>query len=175
LTGRAKKRDFVMAITSQRKETGNMAAGGRNSAHADRRTAMALNSSSLWFWARTVGGTAVATLALAGALAATPALAGDAVALLESLAAQSQRLELMKYAHAGQVIRLGPDQTLVLSYKDSCVRETITGGIVTIGTDQSEVRSGEVTRMRGQCVVGRVDITDGQVSVGGRSFRGLTH
>jgi hypothetical protein len=136
---------------------------------------MALNSSSSWFRAGTVGWTAVAALAFAGALAATPALAGDAVALIESLAGQSQRVELMKYAHAGQVIRLGPDQTLVLSYKDSCVRETITGGTVTIGTDQSEVRSGEVTRMRGQCVVGRVDITDGQVSVGGRSFRGLTH
>ena len=136
---------------------------------------MALNSSSLWFRARTVGQTAVATLAFAGALAATPALAGDAVALIESLAGQSQRVELMKYAHAGQVIRLGPDQTLVLSYRDSCVRETITGGTVTIGTDQSEVRSGEVTRMGGQCVVGRVDIMDGQVSVGGRSFRGLAH
>jgi len=81
----------------------------------------------------------------------------------------------MKYAHAGQVIRLGPDQTLVLSYKDSCVRETITGGTVTIGTDQSEVQSGEVTRMRGPCVVGRVDISNGEFSVGGRSFRGLTH
>ena len=136
---------------------------------------MALNSSSLWFRARTVGQTAVATLAFAGALAATPALAGDAVALIESLAGQSQRVELMKYAHAGQVIRLGPDQTLVLSYRDSCVRETITGGTVTIGTDQSEVRAGEVTRMGGQCVVGRVDIRDGQVSVGGRSFRGLAH
>ena len=37
---------------------------------------MALNSSSLWFRARTVGRTTVATLAFAGALAATPALAG---------------------------------------------------------------------------------------------------
>jgi hypothetical protein len=164
-----------MAITSRRKETGNMAVGGRNSVHADRRTAMALNSSSFWFRARTVGRTAVATLAFAGALAATPALAGGAVALIESLASQSQRVELMKYAHAGQVIRLGPDQTLVLSYKDSCVRETITGGTVTIGTNQSEVQSGEVTRMRGPCVVGRVDISNGEFSVGGRSFRGLTH
>jgi len=55
------------------------------------------------------------------------------------------------------------------------VRETITGGTVTIGTDQSEVQSGEVTRMRGPCVVGRVDISNGEFSVGGRSFRGLTH
>jgi hypothetical protein len=174
LTGRAKKRDFVMAITSQRKGQYGIG-GGRNSVHADRRTAMALNSSSLWFRAGTVGRTPVAALAFAGALAATPALAGDAAVLIESLAGQSQRVELMTYAHAGQVIRLGPDQTVVLSYKDSCVRETITGGTVTIGTHQSEVQSGEVTRMRGQCVVGRVDITDGQVSAGGRSFRGLTH
>jgi hypothetical protein len=28
----------------------------------------------------------------------------------------------------------------------SCVRETITGGTVTIGTDQSEVKAGKVTR-----------------------------
>jgi hypothetical protein len=33
----------------------------------------------------------------------------------------------------------------------SCVRETITGGTVTIGTDQSEVKAGKVTRTKLDC------------------------
>ena len=46
-----------------------------------------------------------------------PAFAGDApVALIEGLTSPSQRVELMTYAHVGQVIHLSTDQTMVLSY-----------------------------------------------------------
>jgi hypothetical protein len=47
----------------------------------------------------------------------------------------------MAYAHVGQVIHLNADQTMVLSYGDTCLRETIPGGTITIGTGQSEVLS----------------------------------
>jgi hypothetical protein len=33
----------------------------------------------------------------------------------------------MDYVQAGQIIRLGPHETIVLSYMSSCLRETITG------------------------------------------------
>ena len=116
----------------------------------------------------------LATLAFAGALAVIPAFAGNGVALIERLSGPSQRVELMTYAHAGQVIHLGADQTMVLSYRDTCIRETITGGTITIGTGQSEVRSAAMLeRVQNTCELRKVDVsrTEGH---GGRAFRGLS-
>jgi hypothetical protein len=125
------------------------------------------------FAARTVGQTGLAALAFAGALSVAPAAAGNEVALIESIASQSQRVELMEYARVGKVIRLSRDQTLVVSYRDSCVREIITGGTVTIGTEQSEVRSGEITRIKGQCTIGKLELTKQLINdAGSRVFRG---
>jgi hypothetical protein len=133
---------------------------------------MATNSSAL---SRCPAGTArhawLAILAIAGALAVTPAAADPAVALIESLTSNSQRVELMQYVRAGQVIRLSPNQTMVLSYRASCVRESITGGTVTIGTEQSEVRSGEVRRTKGQCGTGKIELKDGEIDTGGKAYR----
>jgi hypothetical protein len=39
----------------------------------------------------------------------------------------------------------------MLSYLHSCIRETITGGVVTVGIDQSEVQAGKVTRTKLDC------------------------
>lgn len=50
----------------------------------------------------------------------------------------------MDYVEPGQVIRLGAADGLVLGYLKSCWRETITGGTVTVGTEQSQVAGGEV-------------------------------
>jgi hypothetical protein len=120
--------------------------------------------------------TGLATLAFAAALAVTPAAAGDPVALVESITSLSQRMELMTYAHVGQVIRLSPDQTMVLSYRDSCVRETVTGGTITVGTEQSDVRSGQVNRIQGHCATGKkVERSVGETNAGGRTFRGVAH
>jgi hypothetical protein len=71
------------------------------------------------------------------------------VALVES--SNSPAVELMDYLQAGQIIRLNAHETIVISYMRSCVRETITGGTVSIGTDSSEVHSGKVTRVRVAC------------------------
>jgi hypothetical protein len=75
---------------------------------------MATSSALSHFPARTVSRTGFAAL-FAGALAVSPAFAGDGVALIEGLTSPSQRVELMIYAHVGQVIRLSSDQTIVLS------------------------------------------------------------
>jgi hypothetical protein len=77
----------------------------------------------------------------------------------------------MNYLHLGQVIRLNNRETLVLSYKASCVRETITGGTVTVGLDRSQVQSGEVQRSVGRCGEGKSQLT-GAPSIAGRTFRG---
>jgi hypothetical protein len=133
---------------------------------------MATNSSALArFPAKTVGQVVLAALVFAAALAVAPAAAEPAAALIESLTSNFQRVELMDYARTGQVIRLSPGQTMVLSYGASCVRETITGGTVTVGTEQSEVRSGDVKRVNGSCGAGKVELTAAP-SIAGRIFRG---
>jgi hypothetical protein len=119
----------------------------------------------------------LATLAAAGAVAMIASAAAAApleVALVEGLTSNSPGVELMDYVQAGQIIRLGPHETIVLSYMSSCLRETITGGTVTVGTDWSEVQSGEVKRVRGQCDVGKMVLTGAQSHIGGRTFRGPT-
>src|SRR6516225_179686 len=121
-----------------------------------------------------LGLTGFATL-FADALAVIPAFAGEtAVALIEGLTSPSQRVELMTYAHVGQVIHLNADQTMVLSYRDTCIRETITGGTITIGTGQSEVRSAEsLERVQNTCGLRKVDVDQTEV-IGGRAFRGAS-
>jgi hypothetical protein len=107
------------------------------------------------------------------AVASTAAGAGPIkVALVESVSGNSSGVEFMDYVQAGQIIRLGPHETIVLSYMGSCVRETITGGTVTVGTDWSEVQSGEVTRLRERCDAGKMELTGAQTAIGGRTFRG---
>jgi hypothetical protein len=114
-----------------------------------------------------------AIAAAAGALSVIPAFAGDApVALIEGLTSPSQRVELMTYAHVGQVIHLNADQTMVLSYRDTCIRETITGGTITIGTGQSEVRSAaSLERVQNTCGLRKVDVSRVD-ALGGRTYRG---
>ena len=141
---------------------------------------MASNSSQLSrFLARTAGQAQFAALVLAGALA-FPSVAAAAdpskVAVVESISGNSSGVEFMDYLHLGQVIRLNNRETLVLSYKASCVRETITGGTVTVGLDRSQVQSGEVRRSVGRCGEGKMEVTRALNDIGGRTFRGgLTH
>ena len=99
---------------------------------------MASNSGAIsWFSARMVGQARLAALAVCGAMALASAAVADpiGVALIESLTGASPGVEFMDYVRTGQVIRLGPHQTIVLRYMSSCLRETITGGTVTVGTD----------------------------------------
>src|ERR1700752_658907 len=73
------------------------------------------------------------------------------VALVEHLDGNPVGVEIMDYVEAGKVIRLGARDRIVLGYMTSCIRETITGGTVTIGRDKSEVQSGEVERILVEC------------------------
>ena len=117
-------------------------------------------------------GFAIAATTL-GLAVAFPAFAGDApVALIEGLTSPSQRVELMTYAHVGQVIHLNADQTMVLSYSDTCIRETITGGTITIGMGQSELRStASFERVQNTCGLRKADVSRAD-AIGGRAFRG---
>ena len=62
----------------------------------------------------------------------------------------------MDYVEPGQVIRLSGHDRMVLGYLKSCWRETISGGTVTVGTEQSEVTGGDVARAKVACEGGKM-------------------
>jgi hypothetical protein len=104
---------------------------------------------------------------LALALLAGPAVAADPVALVEDIAAKGAGVEFMDYVAAGRVIPLGAGGSLVLSYLRSCVRETVTGGTVTVGIDQSKVAGGKVSREVVSCDGGKLALTTEQSAKSG--------
>ena len=60
----------------------------------------------------------------------------------------------------------------MLGYLTSCWHETITGGTVIVGSEQSEVRGGKVTRTKVLCEGSGISLTPGQANQSaGTSFR----
>jgi hypothetical protein len=103
---------------------------------------------------------------------AHPALAQTPVALVEDIKGKVERLGVMEYLLEGRTFQLGPDQTVVVDYLNSCIRETIHGGTVKIGVKQSEVGSGTVEREKVDCDAGKMMTTSGQdVDNAGYIFR----
>ena len=88
----------------------------------------------------------------------TAAFANGPVAVVEEVSGRQSGVDLMDYVETGKQIRLGPHDRIVLDYLKSCWRETITGGTVTIGPEQSEVLLGNVERIRVKCDGGRMDL-----------------
>ena len=79
----------------------------------------------------------LAALALAGPPTAG---AGPAAALVEDVQGEVAGAELMDYVAPGQVIKLGPDGAVGMSYLKSCRRESVSGaGSVTVGPSESKV------------------------------------
>lgn len=106
------------------------------------------------------------------------ALAADAfaqvpVAVVEDVQGSPPGVEMMAYVTAGETIRLGAKDTIVLSYLKSCQRETITAAHITVGTEQSHVQSGTVNREKTVCDIEKMDVAVGRATnrVGGMVFR----
>ena len=123
-------------------------------------------------------GTAFHTVAsivtLAVVVGSSAAHAADPVAIVEDVIAAKPTVRFMDYVTSGTVIRLRPADSLVLGYVRSCWRETIRGGVVTVGTLQSTVKGGEVTRQKVECDGGRMRLTPEQAAItGGIVFRGV--
>jgi hypothetical protein len=141
---------------------------------------MASNSTELSrFLAKTTCQAQIAAVLLGGAVLAFTTIAAAAdpfeVAVVESISSNISGVEVMDYLRTGQVIQLRPDQTIVLSYEASCVRETITGGTVTVGIDRSEVVSSQIRTFQEPCggpnkVVFTSEHSD--IAIAGRTFRG---
>ncbi|HEY6334504.1 MAG TPA: hypothetical protein VI113_01345 [Alphaproteobacteria bacterium] len=73
----------------------------------------------------------------------------------------------MDYLSSGKVIKLGTADRLVISYFHSCTRERITGGVVTIRDDQSDVVGGAVQREKVECDGGHLHLTTEQAAKSG--------
>jgi hypothetical protein len=98
----------------------------------------------------------IAIPTVAGAVLAASVAAAAPVALVEDITGNPAGVEFMDYLDSGKVIKLAPRDTIVLAYLASCVRETITGGTVTIGAKESDVQAGKVERTTVQCDAGKI-------------------
>jgi hypothetical protein len=91
--------------------------------------------------------------------AMTPLAANAQVALVEDVNSKTAGVEFMDYLPVGKQIRLGKQDTLVLSYLKSCWQENINGGTVTVGAEQSDVAGGKVERRKVDCDAGKLQLT----------------
>jgi hypothetical protein len=81
------------------------------------------------------------------------------VAVVEDVTGSPAGIRFMDYVEAGRVIRLGPEDSIVLGYLTSCWRETITGGTVTVGSERSDVEGGMVERSTVACEGSKMQLT----------------
>lgn len=77
-------------------------------------------------------------------LLALPATAQTkAAAVVEDMTGTIPGIEVFDFVESGRIIKLPAGARIVLGYMNSCLRETITGGTVTIGTEASTVSGGK--------------------------------
>jgi hypothetical protein len=108
-------------------------------------------------------------------LVSTHAQAQAPVAVVEDISG-SPGVELMDYVSEGKTIKLAPTDSIVLSYLKSCWRETIKGGVVTVGAGQSTVDGGTITREKVACDGGKMELAAAQSKQGAAMvFRGTGH
>lgn len=105
-------------------------------------------------------------IAFAFVLSAAAAHADEPAAMVEDATAGIKGVEFMDYLPAGRIIELAPSDTLVLSYLSSCWRETIAGGTVTVGVQESRVAGGKVQREKVACD-GKLQLTSEQAAKSG--------
>ena len=94
----------------------------------------------------------------------TPVAGQTSAAIVEEINGNPPGVELMDYVAAGRVIELGPQDSIVLSYLSSCVREVIRGGAVKVGVEQSDVLSGEIQRTKVDCEATKMLQATGQAN-----------
>lgn len=82
---------------------------------------------------------------------AAPAVAETPAAIVEDVQGKVDGVEFMDYVAPGKIIKLGPKAGITLSYLKSCLRETITEGVVLVGAEQSTVQLGNVRRVKVPC------------------------
>jgi len=80
-------------------------------------------------------------------------------AIVEDVKGSPPGIQVMDYVEPGKVIRLAPQQSIVLGYLRSCWHETIIGGTVTVGAERSDVQDGMVMRSTVACEGSKMQLT----------------
>ena len=111
-----------------------------------------------------LGAAAPGALALALAL---PAAAAPVTAIVEDVRSANAGVQLMDYLEKDQQIRLAPGDRITLSYLANCARETIVGGVVTVGAEQSTVTGGRINRTTVPCSAGNIMLKSSEAQRGG--------
>lgn len=96
---------------------------------------------------------------LAGLMMMTAMASAQPAAIVEDVSDRAAGVEFMDYVPKGKVIKLSAGGKLVLGYLKSCWRETISGGTVTIGDDQSEIQGGTADRVKVACEAAKMQLT----------------
>ena len=89
------------------------------------------------------------------------------VAIVEDVNTTEADVGLFEYLEAGRTIQLSDGEVLILGYLGSCIRETIEGGEVIVGTKQSSVAGGLVTREEVECDGGAAELSVAEASQSG--------
>ncbi|MDA9527693.1 hypothetical protein [Bradyrhizobium sp. CCBAU 25338] len=95
---------------------------------------------------------------------AAPALAQTPAAIVEDVQGKVDGIAFMDYVAPGKIIKLGPKASITLSYLKSCERETISEGVVLVGTEQSTVQLGEVKREKVPCDTNAAKLSERQAN-----------
>ena len=81
-------------------------------------------------------------------------------ALVESItSAPGAGVGFLDYVFPGQVVELGPDGIIVLSYFATCLVETVRGGRITVDVGLSKVDGGEVKTEKVPCQGANITVT----------------
>lgn len=91
-------------------------------------------------------------------------------AIVESVKGPVVGAEFMDYVTPGQVIKLGASGSIVVAYLSNCLRETITGGVVIVGQDESRVSLADISREKTMCDQAQPRVP-ANTSGGGMAFR----
>jgi len=117
----------------------------------------------------------VSFLRLAGSLVLV-ASQQSPVAVVEEVSGSPAGIQFMDYVEPGQVIKLGPQDSIIIGYFRSCWRETIAAGTVTIGAEESTVQGGKVERAKVACQPSKAQLSGELLnSSGGNVFREGPH
>ncbi|OAF16710.1 hypothetical protein [Bradyrhizobium neotropicale] len=95
---------------------------------------------------------------------AVPAVAQTPAAIVEDVQGKVDGIAFMDYVAPGKIIKLGPKASVTLSYLKSCLRETISEGVVLVGSDQSTVQLGDVQRVKVPCDTNAAQLSERQAN-----------
>jgi hypothetical protein len=105
------------------------------------------------------------------AISAPAGAAEQPVAVVES-AGESSKLAPFELLTEGQRIALAGDEELVISYFESCSRETIKGGSIVVGRTASTLNGGTVEAHTYKCVISTLSLTPEEQSSAAFVLRG---